>query len=207
LWFLPGDNPAWDADAAAQTWLQTHAQPIGDGWVGVFRVQQYRAWEVGEAERSAIPHRVAIRLGDFGSLVGYEVFPLMTPRRAVPVRQNGSLCLVLYWAPFAAAPRDYTVFAHVESGGNPGTGITLWAQDDHPPQHGRTPTSRWDYWAAGTLLRDVYTIDLTDIPPDNYVLRVGVYDPLTGDRLHLVNSDTGQEGDAITLFEIVILPD
>ncbi|GAB4455198.1 MAG: hypothetical protein Kow00120_24820 [Anaerolineae bacterium] len=205
LWFLPTINPAWDADATALHWLEANAQLIDDLWSGAFRVQQWRAWAASPSELEDAAH-TAIRVGDFASLVGYDVSPPMQ-RDRVLVRSGERLRLILYWTPFARAPADYTAFVHLEGPLNPATGTPLWAQDDHPPQHGRAPTSQWHVWPAGTLLRDVYTLDLTGVPPDTYALRVGMYNPRTGVRVALRDADTDQAGDAVALFEVVVLPE
>src|SRR5690606_11102429 len=103
------------------------------------RVQQWRAWAAPPSELEDAAH-TAIRVGDFASLVGYDVSPPLQ-RDKVLVRSGERLRLILYWTPFARAPADYTAYVHLEEALNPATGTPLWAQDDHPPQHGRAPTS------------------------------------------------------------------
>ena len=205
LWFLPTVNPAWDADMAALAWLEGNAQRIDDLWAGAFRVQQWRDWDAKLLELETISAHTAIRVDDFASLVGYEVSP-PPARGAVVARVGDRLRLVLYWTPFARARADYTAFAHLEGDINPATGTPLWAQDDHPPQGGRAPTSQWHVWPPGTLLRDVFTLDLAGAPPGEYMLRVGMYNPRTGARVEMRDTEKQQAGDAVTLFQVVVLP-
>ncbi len=204
LWFLPTIDPAWDPDATALAWLEGNAQRIDDVWVGAFRVQQWRDWRAPPSELDGITRHTAIRVGEFASMVGYEVYP--PPVRDTILLQAGErLRLILYWTPFARARVDNTVFVHLEGAVNPATGTPLWAQDDHPPQGGRAPTSQWHVWPAGTLLRDVFTLDLKDVPPGGYVLRIGMYSPRTGARVEMRDAETGQSGDSINLFEVIVL--
>ena len=67
----------------------------------------------------------------------------------------------------------------------------LVAQDDHPPEGGFYPTDAWD---VGELVEDNYTLQLPDqIPPGEYWLSVGLYDPLTGRRVLLAGGDDAVE--------------
>ncbi len=175
LWLLVGGNPNWDAGDTALHWLEANAQRLGDDWVGRFRVQQWRAWEVkaGEPEES-----VRVRVGDFARLVGYDVYAL----------NAGALTVVLYWAPLAAAPRDYAVFVHV--------GSPPLAQADHLP---RVPTSAW---RAGRVLRDVFQVDAAGVPPGTYPVWVGLYDPATAARVALDAPGLEVREDAVALFDV-----
>ncbi|MBN1286202.1 MAG: glycosyltransferase family 39 protein [Anaerolineae bacterium] len=199
IWFLPALS--WDPAQTALYWLETNAQRIIDGWVGGFRVQQWRAWTVAPAERSAyIP--VDIRAGDFARIAGYAVYPAQTGG-VVGIAPGAALTLLLYWEPRAAAPVDYTAFAHLIGPANPATGTPLWAQDDHPPQHGRAATSTW---VPGVLLRDVFTIDLTGVPPGDYAVQVGLYDPASKERVALTAGDAPAPDNAARLFGVRVLP-
>ena len=199
VWFIPTTVPYWDSEQVVLHWLDSNAQLVDDLWVDGFRVRQYRRWDASPDE---IATRTAIRAGDFGSMVGYEVRPEMLPRGVVATDADRGLRVILFWVPVAPAPLDYTVFVHLIGRVNPETGTPLWAQDDHPPQWGRVRTSAWP---AGELLRDVYTLDLHGVPPGDYELRFGMYEPVTGERLILEDLDTGERGDSIPLFPVTVL--
>jgi hypothetical protein len=53
------------------------------------------------------------------------------------------------------------------------------SQDDHFPQNGSTGTESWQ---TDTVYRDVYSLPLADVPPGEYLLMVGFYDPNTNER-------------------------
>jgi len=70
----------------------------------------------------------------------------------------------------------YTSFAHLENAQG-----DVVAQDDHEPQRGIYPTTRW---AADELVRDTSTLRLPNsLAVGDYFLRVGWYDSTSQDRL------------------------
>lgn len=125
-------------------------------------------------------------LGGRAALAGYD---LPTPR----VAPGGSLPLTLYWEVLAPLERDYTVFIHlVDAQG------ALAGQGDGPPLGGAYPTT---LWAAGEWLRDAHAVAVRpDASPGRATLWVGLYDPVTGQRL------AGPGGDAARLAEVEITP-
>jgi len=125
-------------------------------------------------------------LGGKVALAGYD---LPTWR----VAPGEALPLTLHWEVLAPLERDYTVFIHlVDAQG------TLAGQGDGPPLGGAYPTT---LWAAGEWLRDAHTVAVrADAPPGPATLWVGLYDPLTGQRL------AGQSADAVRLAEVEIAP-
>ena len=61
----------------------------------------------------------------------------------------------------------------------------LRAQQDNPPQQGHYPTS---WWNPGETIIDPHTLLLpSDLTPESYTLRLGLYRPETGQRLPLKN--------------------
>src|SRR6185369_12009189 len=103
-----------------------------------------------------------------GSAIGAQDGP------AAPALNAGdTLSLRTFWQveqPFSA---DYFIYVHVL---NP-AGQTV-AQRDAPPWQGRFPTSSW---RPGTLIVDVNDLPLpSDLPPGDYTLVVGMFDPATG---------------------------
>ncbi|GAB4541217.1 MAG: hypothetical protein Kow0063_31840 [Anaerolineae bacterium] len=89
-----------------------------------------------------------------------------------------TLTYTLYWQALDSIDRDYTVFNHVLDGAG-----MIRAQQDSMPQENRYPTSMWD---AGEIVMDTYAIPLApDIEPGDYTLRIGLYEPETGQRLPL----------------------
>ena len=115
-----------------------------------------------------------------------------------------AVLVTLRWSADVTLDTDYTIFVHLV---DPKDGDRLIAQGDAPPLAGRWPTS---LWLPGVVLDDVHTISLpvdtlnsassgSGLPPGTYHLLVGLYDPVTGDRLTLPDSS-----DALRLPDLVI---
>ncbi|MDQ1300421.1 MAG: hypothetical protein QG637_338, partial [Chloroflexota bacterium] len=92
--------------------------------------------------------------------------------------------LQLWWRADASSLDDWTVFTHVLGPIKP-DGSAVWAGLDAAPGQGSAPTRAW---AAGDLILDEYQIALPDdMPPGEYRLEVGFYQPQTaGRRLELL---------------------
>ena len=118
------------------------------------------------------------------ALLGYDV-----PATAAP---NHPLTITLYWQALATPARDYSVFIHlIDSDGK------IVAQQDGPPAQGSYPTS---LWSAPETIINSHELRLPDsLPPGDYRVRLGLYNPTDGIRVPVLD-DTGQaEGDTIDL--------
>ena len=131
-----------------------------------------------------------VRFADQIDLLGYS----LSDRSLVA---GESLELDLIWSPRGRPTRDYTVFIHLlDSEGQ------IQGQADSPPKGGAFPTSVWD---AGEVISDPRTISLgPDLPPGEYSLAIGLYDPETGRRLELVDEDNRGEGDHVTITGLAV---
>ncbi|MBN1992656.1 MAG: hypothetical protein JW953_08105 [Anaerolineae bacterium] len=112
--------------------------------------------------------------GESLALLGVDADPL-------PVLQPGqTFTYQLHWQALTPLTHNYVVFNHLlDAQGN------IQAQQDHPPQQGRYPTSWWD---VNEIVIDPYALALPqNLPPGPYTLRVGLYQPETGRRLELKN--------------------
>jgi hypothetical protein len=107
-------------------------------------------------------------------LRGYRLEPAaITPGQAAS--------LTLYWQSLSPTTTGYTVFAHLL-----GADGTILAQSDHIPAAGSRPTMGW---LPGEIVADTAVFHLpADAPPGPYQFRVGLYDPLTGQRLPLLDT-------------------
>jgi hypothetical protein len=105
-----------------------------------------------------------------------------------------TLSYTLQWQALDSLDGNYTIFNHVlDSEGN------LRAQQDGMPQDNRYPTAMWD---AGEIVMDTRSILLpSDLAPGRYTLRIGVYDPETGQRLPVVD----EMQDFVELADLIIL--
>ncbi len=96
---------------------------------------------------------------------------------AYDVQQDATdLALTLYWLAEERPVAAYKFFVHVY---DPQTGEIV-AQVDTMPQEWRLPTTVWD---DGELVADEINLSLTDVPPGEYDLAIGIYDAETGQRL------------------------
>lgn len=124
---------------------------------------------------------------DFGeeiALLGYDL-----PAAAEP---GHALAFALYWRALQQPRRDYSVFIHLVDA----TGAII-TQGDGPPLVGAYPTS---LWAAGETLADQRTMSLpAELAPGSYGLRIGLYDPVSGQRLSAIDTAGQALGDAVTL--------
>lgn len=92
------------------------------------------------------------------------------------VEPGESVKITLYWKVLRRMDRVYAVFNHLVASG--GTSV---AQEDGWPLQG---TYNTDQWLPGEVVEDEYTIQVPlDAQPGEYVLRVGMYDIATKERL------------------------
>jgi hypothetical protein len=59
-------------------------------------------------------------------------------------------------------------------------------------------------WQPGDLIRDTFTldVDVADLPLGSYAVRVGVYDPATGERLTATSNGRPVPDDAFEIGRI-----
>src|SRR5262249_52266496 len=92
-----------------------------------------------------------------------------------PAAASVTLNVDLTWQTITPLP-DRTVFVHLQNNQT----RAVVAQQDYPPRDGTFPLS---WWLPGEMVADHYTVTLpTDLPAGKYPLRVGLYDPNSGER-------------------------
>ncbi len=136
------------------------------------------------------PRATGVTFGDRFRLLGHDAPAAGQPGQTLP--------LTLAWQALSPDGRDYTAFVHlVDSAGE------LVAQSDGPPQGGAYPTS---IWAAGEQVADARALPLpADLPPGEYALLVGLYDPASEARLPAADAAGGRvPDDAVELARLVI---
>jgi 4-amino-4-deoxy-L-arabinose transferase-like glycosyltransferase len=183
LWLLaetPGD---WPNRTYPQMWLDQHTQRLLTTRIDRLPVLAYRAWEVGEAEAAAAQ-------------------PPLAPSARIPVLGSSlfgwddTLTVLVYWQPDAPLSAQFKVFLHLVAAEDAARTAAPVAQDDQFPQDGRTTTRTWE---RGRIYRDVYTLPMHTIPPGEYTLWLGLYDPETGARVQLENG-----ADAVHLRSVTV---
>jgi hypothetical protein len=138
------------------------------------------------ARPAPVPGRsVRIRFGKELELVGVDAPPV--------VRPGDTVRLAYHWRLLEPTAYDYWVFLHVA--GLPGGG-------NHDGMVGEYGSSNW---AAGERVRQVVTFTVpADTAPGAYPLRVGVWLPWSGRRLHILASDVPQAHRAASLGSLVV---
>lgn len=146
-------------------------------------------YPVGGLE-AAIAHRRPLTFeGGSIQLLGYSL-------RGVPVQPGGAFSLLLYWQARGKVPEDYTVFVHLEDGER------IWAQRDSPPHCAKRPTSTWE---VGEVIIDEHTLVVDPATlPGNYPLRIGLYIPESGRRLHIFTPGGTDLGGAVELERVTV---
>lgn len=120
-------------------------------------------------EAVAPAYLLSAELGGKVRLLGYDV-------DKTTVRPGQTINLTLYWQAITPTEESYTVFTHLLDSNNKVRG-----QKDNPPYFGTYPIR---VWREGEIVKDPYAIPVSeDAPPGKYVIEIGMYKPLTGERL------------------------
>jgi hypothetical protein len=141
-------------------------------------------------DRPPIETPLSVRFGEGIELLGYDL-------GAGPVRAGESLPLTLYWRSAQRVTVRYAVFVHLLD-----TAGRLAAQVDSPPLSGTRPTTGW---LPPEILVDPYSLVVpADSATGDYVLQVGLYDPITGVRLGATGPEGEVLGDAVVLDAVIV---
>jgi hypothetical protein len=128
-------------------------------------------------------YRVDATLGEGASLMGFDASRHVAPGEV--------LSTVLYWEPLSTFGRYYNVFVHVEVEGE-----RIWGQSDEAPACGSESTKDWQ---PGEVVVDGHTLRIDPaIPPGEYPLLAGLYDPVTG-------QDANAWGNAVRLGSVRVV--
>lgn len=112
----------------------------------------------------------------FATLTGYTITTESCSEANATCRIN------LAWRAENSIPISYRVFVHLVDEND-----HIITQADGEPATWTRPTSGW---AAGEYIQDEHTLLLPEtIPSDGLKLRLGLYDPATGQRLHTHQQD------------------
>ena len=142
-----------------------------------------------------VQHPLGVNLDDRFWLLGYDV-------DRDEVAQGGTLRVVLYWQAQHPAHTNYRSFVHLDAP----TDQRTWAISDnfHPGDSTAQidiPTSTWD---TAHYVRDEHLLHIPpDVPPASFLLRAGLYDPETGERLPAAGDN---QDDTVTLQTVRVKP-
>jgi hypothetical protein len=137
-------------------------------------------------ETPSVQHQVGMDLGGVAQLIGYDL-----PQSSV--RAGDSFPLTLYWRALDEMDTSYVVFVHIV-----GPDGVIRGQWDSVPGGGGLPTTGW---LKEEIITDAYVVPMQEgAPPWQYTIEVGMYDPVTGERLPV----TGDGRDALTLGLLMV---
>lgn len=122
---------------------------------------------------------------------------------AATARPGESINLRLYWTSDGNISQSCKVFTHLLGDVfNAGGGNFLWGQVDNEPAANTRPTTTW---RAGEVIVDEYAIPIApDAPPGTYRIEIGLYDPLNGQRLPMLNAEGAPTADHLILTTVDI---
>lgn len=158
---------AADPDARYERWLAGHAFKASEEWVGDVRFATY-------GMRLALTPANADAAWSGGITLSSASVDLSD------VGAGDIIPVALSWTAPDAPSVNLTVFIHL----GPLDGAPV-AQNDGSPVAGFRPMASWRPGETITDQRGVYVTSST--PPGRYTLFVGLYDPVTGERLKLVS--------------------
>lgn len=137
---------------------------------------------------SAPQHALDANLDGWARLVGYDL-------SAGQVRAGEAVTVTLHWRAEGRPDRDYTVFVHLlDAHDRP------LADGDGPPLANWYPTS---FWEAGEYLTDSHRLPIpADLAAGHYRIAVGLYEPLGGRRLPVLDGQGRPTTDRVIVGEV-----
>lgn len=163
LWLVEEYDEETGHDMTLERYLSERYGKVDQNWAGGARISRFVALEVPSAQP------VEVTFGNTIHLISYAV------------RVEGRLVnLALNWKALAPVEGSYKVFVHVRDEGG-----KIVTQNDQFPGGGFRPT---DHWTVGESVRDLHGLLLPAPDLSGFRLHVGVYDPVSGERLPLDGS-------------------
>ena len=143
-----------------------------------------------------VPNRVDANFGDGIRLLGYDLATLSA-------RPGEPILLTIYWSSDGDVRQRYKVFTHLLGDTFNATGDNfLWGQADNEPAANTRPTTTW---RGGEVIIDKYAIPVAaDAPPGKYRIEVGLYDPVTGQRLSVLGPHGMPAADHLVLADVIV---
>jgi mannosyltransferase len=183
LWAVDESDPG----RFVEGWLVERAYKALDTWYGGVRLAIYA---VPTAPPREVQNPLNVKLGEEIALLGYNLL-------AREVEAGDILPLTLFWQTLAQPTERYKVFVHLlDEAGH------IVGQQDSEPGGGLNITT---IWQPGETVADNYGVLIRPgTPPGEYRIEVGMYNPISGQRLTV--SEGGQDrGDHLLLDSITVL--
>lgn len=217
----PAGAPTTTWPVARRIWYDNHTLRIpADAPPGLYRIEIYFTDPDTQAKLPARAVASGVSLGEIAPVAYIQVGTEQpVPAYALPsaptfggqitllgsnlaahaeASATAPLPIELVWRTLERPEKQYTGFVQLlDSAGR------LVAQQDHPLNNNFIPSTLWE---PGLILHDTYQIELpADLAPGTYELIVGIYDPITGERLP-VSRDGTEAGDVVTLSAVNLIP-
>ncbi|WP_420641469.1 protein O-mannosyl-transferase family [Candidatus Leptofilum sp.] len=124
-----------------------------------------------------------------------------TAENLITVQPGDIVNVTLEWEALAKAEESYTIFVHLIDGNN-----MPYVFLDYTPLGGSAPTHLWiPKWLPGQRFIDPYRMSIPDdLPPGTYFIEVGLYEMVSGRRLHISDQDGNLNGDRYILGSIQV---
>lgn len=183
LWLIPVRYAAWDADGFVEAQLTDRYVSATDQRFNRLRLRSFtdRPEELPHYQAQAALFEQEVQLvGSYVTIDGDPASGQIAPGQWLRV--------ALRWSAAAPLSADYKVFVHgVDANGQ------IVAQHDAMPHAAAAPTSGW---RVGETVLDVHEFQVpTESAASLVEIRVGLYDPATGQRLNLA-----QGGDSVSVW-------
>ncbi|MCA9955046.1 MAG: DUF2723 domain-containing protein [Anaerolineales bacterium] len=110
--------------------------------------------------------------------------------------------VTLEWEALAKAEESYTVFVHLIDGNN-----VPYVFLDYTPLGGSAPTHLWiPKWLPDQHYTDPYRLPIpAELPPGTYYIEVGLYEMVSGRRLHISDQEGNLNGDRYILGPVEVI--
>ncbi|WP_420628544.1 protein O-mannosyl-transferase family [Candidatus Leptofilum sp.] len=117
------------------------------------------------------------------------------------VQRGDIVNVTLEWEALAKAEESYTIFVHLIDSNN-----VPYVFLDYTPLGGSAPTHLWiPKWLPGQRFIDPYRLTIPpDLPPGTYFIEVGLYEMVSGRRLHISDHEGNLNGDRYILGPITV---
>ena len=139
--------------------------------------------------RPPLENVVEARLGPAITLLGYNL-------SQAPLTGGARFEVELFWQASQPVSTNYTVFVQML-----GPDGAVVGQHDGLPGEGAIPTT---IWAVDEIIPDRHVLEFPTTQPGEYRLIVGLYDPTSGDRLPIIETNSAPNNDFILLHAFTI---
>jgi hypothetical protein len=195
LWVVFWAVQESDPTGFVERWLGQRAYKTAGRWYGNVRLALYQLPSASGGTR--LP--VHANLGGKARLVSFSLATSSRPGQESLARlaAGDTLPLTLFWESLSPMTERYKVFVHLL-----GPRLNLWGQHDSEPSGGSRPTPAWQ---PGETIVDNHGLPiLPGTPPGLYQIEVGMYHPLSGQRLPVIGPNGQAQGDRIVLGSVLV---